>query len=59
MTNFIFAEHRKGHVSHTGASKLLAGNPLLQELVGMICKELWPAATRVREVYILQVENKV
>lgn len=47
MTSRIFREPREGVVAHTAASKMLAVNPLVHQLIGMVTEELWPAAARV------------
>ena len=43
----IFHEPSKGVVRHTAASRALADIPLLQQYVGMVSEEMWPAATKV------------
>lgn len=47
MTRHVSKESRKGVVAHTATSKALAQIPMLQEYVGMVCEEMWPAAARV------------
>lgn len=47
MTNHVFKEPRPGIVAHTAASRALAEIPLMSQWVGMVCDELWPAASRV------------
>ncbi|KAL8872926.1 MAG: hypothetical protein Q9174_001529 [Haloplaca sp. 1 TL-2023] len=49
MTFRIFHEPREGVVRHTAASKTLAETPLLQQYIGMVAEELWPAATKAVE----------
>ena len=44
MTQHIFKEPRKGIVAHTAISKLLAEDPLAQDLVAFKCREWWAAA---------------
>ena len=46
MTYRIFKEHRKGFVSHTAASEMLARDELMREWLGMVTEEMWPAATK-------------
>lgn len=50
MTYRIFRESSEGIVAHTAASKLLSTNPVMREWVGMVSEELWPAATRVKDL---------
>lgn len=47
MTKYIFKESRPGFVAHTASSKVLAEMPILNDWVGMVCEEMWPAASRV------------
>lgn len=47
MTFHIFQERKKGIVSHTAASKMLAENSNLRQWIGMVAEEFWPSATRV------------
>lgn len=49
MTYRIFEERRKGVVSHTAASKLLAEDPGLNNFVGFVANELWPATSGLTE----------
>ena len=51
MTLRIFKEHRKGFVSHTAASELLARDELMREWLGMVTEEMWPAATKVGDPF--------
>ncbi len=46
MTNHIFCEPRPGFVAHTAASRLLAENALIQDLVGNNCEVRFPASAR-------------
>lgn len=47
MTNHVF-EERDGRVAHTAASRLLAENTTTRDIVGIMCEEMFPGATRVR-----------
>lgn len=46
MTLRIFKESNQGLVGHTSASKMLT-HPNMHEWCGLICEEMWPAATKV------------
>ena len=46
IANRIFSEPRKGVVAHSAISKLLVGLPLLNQWIGLVCDEMWPAAAR-------------
>lgn len=46
MVKRIFQERRKGYVSHTAASRLLAEDPQLLDWVGANTDELWQAASQ-------------
>ena len=46
MTNHIFQEH-DNMVSHTAASKILAQNTAVRDLVGIQTEELFPGAPKV------------
>ena len=46
MTCRFFTEPVAGRVAHSAASKVLANVAPLREWLGMVCDELWPAATR-------------
>ncbi|KAL8669385.1 MAG: hypothetical protein Q9168_006021 [Polycauliona sp. 1 TL-2023] len=46
MTYRIFREPKKGVVAHTAASRYLSKNPLMQQWVGMVSEEMWPAAVK-------------
>ncbi|MCJ1311317.1 hypothetical protein MMC25_004988 [Agyrium rufum] len=52
MTFYVFKEPRKGFVSHTNASKLLATNHMLNSWVGMVTDEMWPSAARTIDARI-------
>ena len=43
----VFCEPRKGFVAHTAASRILAEDPKIQDVVGVMCEETWPAYARV------------
>lgn len=58
MTSHIFQEPRKGIVAHTAASKMLADNPIMRDMVGMVSEELWPSATRVRHALLSSNHEK-
>jgi hypothetical protein len=47
MTKYIFRETSEGLVAHTASSRVLAEMPILSDFVGMVCEEMWPAASRV------------
>lgn len=46
MSNHIF-EEKDGHVQHTAASRALAENGLLNDMVGILTNEMFPGASRV------------
>lgn len=46
-TKHIFKEPRSGYVAHTATSRMLAESPVMMDWIGMVCEEMWPAATRV------------
>ena len=46
MTNHIFQE-REGRVAHTAASRVLAENGRINDIVGLMCEEMFPGAARV------------
>lgn len=48
ITYRIFCEPRKGTVAHTAASLYFASNSSMREWVGMVCEEMWPAASKAR-----------
>ncbi|KAH8676553.1 putative O-methyltransferase [Tricladium varicosporioides] len=43
MTDHIFTEPSPGVVKHTAASKALAQVPLMNQWLGMVSEEMWPA----------------
>ena len=47
MSYNIFNEVRKGVVVHTAASKILAKDTNMQDWLGTVCEEIWPAAVMV------------
>lgn len=46
MANHIFQE-REGRVAHTAASRVLAENGRINDIVGLMCEEMFPGAARV------------
>ncbi len=46
MSNHIFQE-RDGKVVHTAATKVLATNEKMRDIVGIMTEEMFPGATRV------------
>lgn len=46
MSNHIFQE-KDGLVEHTAASRVLADNNLINDVIGMLTNELFPSASRV------------
>ena len=46
MTKYIFREPRKGFVTHTAASRLLAENAEIHDWVGASTDDLWQAASQ-------------
>lgn len=46
MANHIFQE-REGRVAHTAASRILAENGLMGDIMGVMCEEMFPGAARV------------
>lgn len=54
MANHIFQE-REGRVAHTAASRVLAEKGGINDIVGLMCEEMFPGAARVlRNPMILQ-----
>jgi hypothetical protein len=47
MTFQVFSEPREGVIIHTAASRLLAEDAQLRDLVGAVCEEKFPASARV------------
>lgn len=43
MTDHIFTESSPGVVKHTAASKALVQVPLMNQWLGMVSEEMWPA----------------
>ena len=43
----VFCEPEKGFVAHTAASKLLAENEMIGNLMGLTFAECWPAHSKV------------
>lgn len=46
MANHIFQE-QEGRVAHTAASRILAENCLMGDIMGVMCEEMFPGAARV------------
>ncbi|KAI1113334.1 O-methyltransferase [Nemania sp. NC0429] len=47
ITKHIFREVDGGNrLAHSATSKMLAESPMMMEWIGMVCEEMWPAATR-------------
>lgn len=47
ITKHIFQEVDGGErVAHSATSKMLAESPMMMEWIGMVCEEMWPAATQ-------------
>lgn len=47
VTRQFLAQQSPGHVSHSALSAMLTNSPGLLDCVGLLCEDLWPAATRV------------
>ncbi|KAM0144231.1 hypothetical protein ACHAO1_000514 [Botrytis cinerea] len=52
MTNYIFHETEDGMVAHTASSRVLAENPAFRDFIGMVCDEMWPAASRTVDAMV-------
>ena len=48
MMNHVFQE-RDGRIAHTAASRILAENPTKRDIIGIMCEELFPGSSRVRQ----------
>ena len=46
MSNHIFQD-REGRVAHTAASRVLAENGMMRDIIGVMCEEMFPGAARV------------
>ncbi|KAI1092133.1 S-adenosyl-L-methionine-dependent methyltransferase [Rostrohypoxylon terebratum] len=47
ITKHIFREVDGGDgLAHSATSKMLAESPMMMEWIGMVCEEMWPAATQ-------------
>lgn len=46
MTNHIF-EERDDRIVHTAASKVLLENAMMRDILGLMCEEMFPSATKV------------
>lgn len=51
VTKHFLAQPAPGHVSHTALSAMLANSPGLMHFTGILCKVLWPAATRIIDAH--------
>ena len=47
ITKHIFRETDRGDLCHSATSRMLSESPMMMEWVGMVCEEMWPAATQV------------
>jgi hypothetical protein len=47
ITKHIFREVDGGKTAHSATSKMLVESPMMMEWIGMVCEEMWPAATQV------------
>ena len=52
MANHIFQE-RGGKVAHTAASRVLAENGKMVDIIGLMCEEMFPGAARVLRCFQL------
>ncbi|KAJ8064638.1 hypothetical protein OCU04_006961 [Sclerotinia nivalis] len=52
MTNYIFHETDEGLVVHTASSRVLAEKPAFRDFIGMVCDEMWPAASRTVDAMV-------
>jgi hypothetical protein len=48
----VFHEPERGKVAHTAASKLLAENDMVGDLMGLTFEECWPAHTKVSLLFL-------
>ncbi|KAF2687593.1 putative O-methyltransferase [Lentithecium fluviatile CBS 122367] len=46
ITKHIFQENDGNYLAHSATSKMLAESPMMMEWIGMVCEEMWPAATQ-------------
>ena len=46
MSNHIFQD-REGRVAHTAASRVLAQDGMMRDIIGVMCEEMFPGAARV------------
>lgn len=53
----VFQEPRKGYVAHTQASKLLAENMKISDLMGLTFAECWPAHARAVDAIAMRSEE--
>ena len=57
MTNHIFQE-REGRVAHTAASRVLAEDDRINDIVGLMCEEMFPGAAKVLR-YSMLLQNSL
>ena len=48
IARHVFKEPCVGSITHTAASRLLVGNPMLEAWILNIAEEFWPSLARVR-----------
>ena len=47
ITKHIFSEVDGGEgLAHSATSRMLAESPMMMDWIGMVCEEMWPAATQ-------------
>ncbi|KAH7316781.1 putative O-methyltransferase [Stachybotrys elegans] len=46
ITKHIFRQVDNDSLAHSATSKMLAETPMMMEWIGMVCEEMWPAATQ-------------
>lgn len=46
ITKHIFRQVDGDSLAHSATSKMLAESPMMMEWIGMVCEEMWPAATQ-------------
>lgn len=47
ITKHMFQEVDGQRLAHSATSRMLAQSPMMMEWIGMVCEEMWPAATKV------------
>ena len=55
ITRRLFNEPRKGIVTHSAASRLLAEDDLMADAVMTRMDELWPAAFKVESIWMCRI----